>query len=272
MHRLQFLSFNQRVAILIGLLILGLIMLLQMAPIPQDPDYHFFADTRSFFDIPNFNDSISNVGFAVAGALGIFTVFGALRYRIFTMSADARPYAVFFIGIALIALGSAYYHLEPSNERLLWDRLPMSIAFMAFVAVVVSDRIQRRAGNGWLLILLVVLGMLSLLYWHFTEMQGHGDLRFYAFVQFYPIVLLPVVLWLFPDYHYTMGRYLGWVVAWYALSKIMEHFDREIFDLLSHTVSGHTLKHLAAAAGSLVVLRMLHRQRGVNTKKNGAPI
>ena len=56
MHRLQFLSFNQRVAILIGLLILGLIVLLQIAPIPQDPDYHFFADTRSFFGIPNFSE------------------------------------------------------------------------------------------------------------------------------------------------------------------------------------------------------------------------
>ena len=259
MHHLPSLSFNQRVAILVGLLMLGFIVLLQVAPIPQDPDYHFFADTRSFFGIPNFSDTMSNIGFAVAGILGILTVFGAQRYRIFCISADARPYAVFFIGIALIALGSAYYHLEPSNERLLWDRLPMSIAFMAFVSVVVSDRIQQTAGNGWLLILLVVLGMLSLLYWYYTEMQGHGDLRFYAFVQFYPILLLPVVLWLFPDYRYTMGRYLAWVIVWYALSKIMEHFDREIFDLMNHTVSGHTMKHLAAAAGSLVVLRMLTR-------------
>ena len=259
MHHLHSLSFSQRVAILAGLLIVGLIVLLQIAPIPQDPDYHLFADTRAFIGIPNFSDSMSNIGFAVAGILGMLTVLGAQRYRIFAIPADARPYAVFFIGIALIALGSVYYHLEPSNERLLWDRLPMSIAFMAFAAVVVSDRIQQTAGNGWLLILLVVLGMLSLLYWYFTEMRGHGDLRFYAFVQFYPIVLLPVVLWLFPDYRYTMGRYLGWVIVWFVLSKIMEHFDREIFNLTSHTVSGHTLKHLAAAAGSLVVLRMLTR-------------
>jgi hypothetical protein len=79
-------------------------------------------------------------------------------------------------------------------------------------------------------------------------------------VQFYPMLLLPFVLWLFPVYCYTTGRYIGWVIAWYALSKVMEHYDSEVFDLLGHTVSGHTLKHLAAAAGAFVVLRMLMSQ------------
>ena len=85
-----------------------------------------------------------------------------------------------------------------------------------------------------------------------------SDLCFYVFVQFYPIVLIPVVMWLFPDYGYTIGRYLGWDIVWCTLSKIMEYFDREIFDLMNHTVSGHTMKHLAAA-GSMVILRMLTR-------------
>jgi hypothetical protein len=137
----------------------------------------------------------------------------------------------------------------------------MSVAFMAFCSAVIADRIHNRLGNTWLLALLVILGMSSLVYWSVTESQGRGDLRFYAFVQFYPILMLPVVLWLFPGYRYTAGRFLGWVIAWYALSKVLEYYDKEVFDLFGRIVSGHTLKHLAAGAGALVVLRMLLRKR-----------
>lgn len=228
-----------------------------MDSIPQDPDYHQFADTRWFLGIPNFNDVASNIGFAIVGVIGIIIIFGRKNKNLFDQDQDAWQYRVFFIGVALVSLGSAYYHLVPSNDRLLWDRLPMSIAFMAFISAVISDRVHRKSGNTWLLALLVVLGMLSLLYWIITESQGHGDLRFYAFVQFYPILLLPFVLWLFPAYNYTAPRFLGWVIAWYALSKVLEYNDNEVFDLLGETVSGHTLKHLAAAVGALFVLRIL---------------
>jgi hypothetical protein len=246
---------------LIGLLVAGLLGLLFIDPIPQDPVYHLFADARSFFGIPNFNDVASNTGFAIVGVIGLFVIAGAKRRSIFIQRPDAWPYFVFFASVALVSIGSAYYHLAPSNVRLFWDRLPMSVAFMAFCAAIIADRIHNRAGNSWVLVLLVALGMLSLVYWQVTESQGHGDLRFYGFVQFYPVMLLPIVLWLFPVSRYTSGRYLGWVIAWYALSKVMEYYDNEVFDLLGHTVSGHTLKHLAAAAGAFVVLPMLLSQR-----------
>jgi len=264
------LSYWQRVAILIGLLLLGLAVLLFVDPIPQDPDYHRLADTRAFFGIPNFNDVMSNAGFALVGVLGLIAVAGASRHVLFVRLVDARPYLVFFAGVALVSLGSAWYHWAPSSERLLWDRLPMSIAFMAFAAAVIADRIHARAGNTWLLLVLITLGLSSLLYWHYTEQLGQGDLRFYAFVQFYPVILLPVVLWLFPEYRYIAGRYVAWVFAWYGLSKVLEHFDGQVFGMLGYTISGHTLKHLAAAASALVVLRMLsarlpsrHRPRSI---------
>jgi len=239
------------------LLVAGFAGLLALEPIPQDPAYHLFADTRTFFGIPNFNDVVSNAGFAVVGVLGIAMVSGGRGRAVFAAPSDARPYALFFIGVALVGLGSAYYHWAPSNERLLWDRLPMSIGFMAFCAAIVADRIDGKTGNGWMLVVLVAAGLASLIYWHWTESLGRGDLRFYAFVQFFPVVALPAVCWLFPRYRYTAGRYLVWVIAWYGLSKVLEHFDGEVFDLLGHTVSGHTLKHLAAAAATFVVLRML---------------
>jgi hypothetical protein len=251
------LSYWQRVAILIGLLVAGLAGLLFVAPFPQDLDYHNLADTRMFLGIPNFNDVVSNAGFALVGVLGLVAVAGVNRQLLFVKSVDARPYLIFFSGVALVSLGSAWYHWEPSNESLLWDRLPMSVAFMAFAAAIIADRIHARAGNTWLLVVLIILGLLSLLYWHYTEQQGRGDLRFYTFVQFYPVILLPVALWLFPDYRYVPGRYIAWVFAWYGLSKVLEYFDARVFEMLGYTISGHTLKHLAAAASAFVVLRML---------------
>ena len=248
---------RRRVLFLIGLLVVGLAGVSALDPIPQDLNYHLFADTRSFAGIPDFNNVVSNAGFAVVGILGIFTVAGRKRRIIFAQQADFRPYIIFFTGVALVSLGSAYYHWEPSNERLLWDRLPMSIGFMAFSAALVADRIDARAGNNWVLFMLIGTGVASLIYWNWTESLGHGDLRFYAFVQFFPMILLPFICWLFPRHRYTAGRYLVWVILWYGLSKALEYFDREVFDLLGHTVSGHTLKHLAAAVATFVVLRML---------------
>lgn len=253
-------SFWRRVALLIGLLAVGLSVLLTLEPISQAPDYHLFADSRPFWGIPNFNDVVSNAGFAVVGVVGIMTVFGRSR-GIFAHGSDARPFMVFFVGVALVSLGSAYYHWAPSNDRLLWDRLPMSVAFMAFCSAIVADRIDSKAGNGWLMLVLIGCGILSLLYWHWTESLGRGDLRFYGFVQFFPMVAVPTVCWLFPEYRYLAGRYIVWMIGWYGLSKLLEQFDHEVFDLLGHTVSGHTLKHLAATIATLVVLQMLLTRR-----------
>jgi hypothetical protein len=247
--------------VLIGLLVAGLLGLFIIDPIPQAPAYHLFADVRSIFGIQNFNNVASNAGFVIVGVIGLFVMLGAKRSSIFTQRTDAWPYLIFFAGVALVSVGSSYYHLEPSNERLFWDRLPMSVAFMAFCSAIIADRIHNKFGNTWLLALLVMLGILSLVYWNITESQGQGDLRFYGFVQFYPIFLLPVVLWLFPISRYTINRYIGWVIAWYALSKVLEYYDKVVFNLTGYLVSGHTLKHLAAAAGAFVVLRMLLSQQ-----------
>ncbi len=255
------LSFRQRIALLLGLSIAVIATAAIVGPVPQDPAYHLFADSRMLLGIPNFNDVVSNLGFALVGILGLLALAGPRRQTVFAEPVDARPYLVFFLGIALLSLGSAYYHLAPSNDRLFWDRLPMSVAFMAITAAVVADRIDAKAGNGWLMLLLIAAGIASLLYWDWTETLGRGDLRPYAMVQFYPMLALPLVVALFPNSRYTAGGYLVWVIFWYGLAKLLEHFDGQVFELLGHTVSGHTLKHLAAAVAPLVVLRMLLSKR-----------
>lgn len=249
-------SVVQRAAVLVGLLLVGLGTMVFVAPIPQDPGYHLFADTREMLGIPNFANVMSNAGFLVVSVLGAWTL---VRNRavLFRRTGDIRPYLVFFVAVGLVSLGSGYYHWSPSNASLLWDRLPMSIGFMALSSAVVADRVHARAGNGWLLVLLIALGLASLLYWHWTESIGRGDLRFYALVQFYPMLAIPIICLAYHEHIYTPGRYLGWIIAWYALSKALEFFDVSIFALTGDLLSGHSLKHLAAAVATYMVLRML---------------
>lgn len=256
------------VVLLLALLTLLGFSLALLAPIPQDPGYHRFADTRALFGIPNFSNVVSNLVFILVGAIGLSRVDRMRRHGGFVCVADARPYRLFFAALVLIGVGSAFYHWEPGNESLFWDRLPIAVALMALFSAVIADRINARAGNGWLLCLLVFVGCASLVYWIWSESQGHGDLRFYALVQFYPLLALPLILVLFRQHRYTTSSAIGLILLCYVLAKLCEHFDRQIYSLLEQSVSGHTLKHLVAASAALVVVRMLAAQD--NAGKEGA--
>lgn len=224
-----------------------------LAPaMPQPAAYHDLADTRVVLGVPNFFDVISNVAFLIAGAAG--GIVCARRTAAFERTAERWPYALFFAGLLLTAGGSAWYHLDPDNERLFWDRLPMAIAFMALVAAQIVDRIDRRSGLALLAPLLLV-GASSVVYWRMTERAGEGNVLPYAVLQGYAVVVLLLIVLLQPS-RYTRGRDMFWVFGWYVLAKLFELFDRVIFDI-TNLVSGHTLKHVAAGVAGLLVCRML---------------
>ena len=224
--------------------------------VPQPLSYHEFADDRRLFDIPNFLDVASNAAFLFAGVGGLIV---ALNPRTaFEYACERWPYAIFFIGIALTAFGSGYYHLAPDNERLFWDRLPMTIAFMSLISSQVVDRLNVRAGIALLLPLLLIGGA-SVVYWIATERGGSGNLVPYAVLQGYTVVVALVIASLHPS-RYTRGNDIFWAFAAYLSAKILEILDRPVL-ALGHLVSGHTLKHLAAAISAVVVLRMLMLRR-----------
>ena len=254
---MQNLTYQHRILILVAMFTVTLVGAAFVPPIPQDPGYHSFADARPFWGIPNFGDVASNAGFAVVSLFGLMSLTGTRRSAIFAEGPDAAPYLVFFVGVGLVSIGSSYYHLVPDTDRLFWDRLPMTIAFMALFAAIVADRIDRSAGIRWLLPILIAFGVASLLYWDWSEGQGRGDLRWYGLVQFYPMIALPVIFWLFPKARYTGGGQLVWVIIWYGIAKLLEHFDGDVLTLLGGAVSGHSLKHLAAAMATYYVLRMV---------------
>ena len=221
---------------------LGLMMLLD--PIRQDPAYHVFADVRSYCGVPNFMNAISNVAFLLAGGIGIFA---CLRRSV----AGAKlSWTVFFLGVAFVAGGSAYYHWAPDNRTLVWDRLPMTIAFMALFAALLAEHLGARFERA-LLARAVGAGIASVAWWAHSN-----DLRLYGWVQFAPLLAIPVILAAY-EAPYTHRRYLLYGLACYVLAKGAEFYDREIFALTAHAVSGHSLKHLLAALAPVYVYLML---------------
>jgi hypothetical protein len=98
---------------------------------------------------------------------------------------------VLFTGLFLTGFGSSYYHLNPNDGTLFWDRLPMPLCFAAILAAVVEERVDARAG-AMLLRPLLAIGIFSLLLWRWTD-----DLRLYALAQFFPFLALVLILHFF---------------------------------------------------------------------------
>jgi hypothetical protein len=252
------------ITILIVVTVLMAAAVSMLPRIPQPQSYHHFADARVLLGIPNFNDVISNLPFAVIGIWGMVCVLRSgpgQRSCQFVEPAERWPYLMVFGGLLLTAVGSSYYHLHPNNTTLVWDRLPMTVVFMALVAAVIAERINVRLGVS-LLPFLLLAGITSVLQWYFSEVRGAGDLRFYAFLQVYSALVLLIAL-LFPA-RYSRSSDFAIVVGFYALAKVLETSDKDIFRV-GHVVSGHTLKHLAAAMAGYWILRMIRLRQPIST-------
>ena len=251
---------NKKVGLcLVMLITLGAVIgLLNHGPIPQSLIYHNFADRSVMWGIPNFFDVLSNLPFVLVGLLGLYKT--SRKNRINIISENRFSYQVFFIGVALVGVGSGYYHLSPDNASLVWDRIPMTIAFMALCCVVIGEYASGRLG-AILLVPLVSIGVLSVLYWHWTAVAGRGDLRPYILVQFLPMLVIPVILVCFKSGYNRVSGYWLLLLA-YAIAKLFEHFDREVLGATLF-ISGHSLKHVAAAIGIYILLSSFGRRRSI---------
>lgn len=210
--------------------------LIAHGPVPQDPHYHLFADGRHLYGVSNFWNVATNAPFLLFGGWGLVVLY---RRRRATLPMRAA-YTTFFVGASAVAFGSAHYHLAPSDATLAWDRLPMTVAFMGFFAAIVGRHIRVSLGTRALLPLLLV-GLGSVLWWRIS-----GDLRAYLIVQFLPILLVPAILLLYPV-RSVATRCFWAVLGLYTLAKVLETYDVAVYRAVG--ISGHSLKHLAAALG-----------------------
>jgi hypothetical protein len=246
------------VFLLIGLGITGAAVLFVVPPIAQPLWYHDFADQRSLFGIANFWNVISNFPFLLVGSWGICYTVSTLASKSFRDDTERWMYLFFFLTVTLSGAGSAYYHLEPTNDRLLWDRLPIATMFMTLFAIIIGERVSRRAGI-LLFLPFIFLGAATVVYWHLTETWGRGDLRPYLLTQVYPVVAILIVLWFCPA-TYTNAEKLYSAIAWYAGAKVYEFLDKDVY-ALGQIVSGHTLKHIGAAVSCYMILSWVRQRR-----------
>ncbi len=245
------------------LILLALISLLILTgftiigPIEQNPAYHQFADQRTMIGLPNALNVLSNIAFLMAGLYGLLTLRHLSLNRAYRLLSQ-----IFFIGLILTSVGSAYYHLSPTNETLVWDRIPMTVSFATFCSFIIAAFIKESAGRKMLWLLLPV-SISSVLYWGYSERMGQGDLRFYLLVQFLPLMLTPLVLWLSPRQQ-VIKKSIWIILVLYTVAKVAEYYDGPLFLLLG--MSGHTVKHLISALTGIVFVTALsllaeHRHR-----------
>ncbi len=194
------------------------------APIPQNEAFHRFADARTIFGMPNFWNVISNLPFIIVGILGL------CRFR-------GTTDRVVFVGILFTGFGSAWYHLAPTDVSLVWDRLPMTVVFMSFLAAVIApDRLA-------LLVSFLAAGAGSVLWWAATN-----NLRPYGVIKFGPILLLAPLL-----VRSEHRKHLMVVIVLFGLAQVLELADPAM--MLRFALSGHTLKHLVATTATWEIYR-----------------
>lgn len=238
--------------------VLALALLAALAPpLAQPVHYHHFADQRAWLGIPCALDVLSNLPFAIFGALGLH-VLGRVP-----AVALARPQrqlaALFFAGLLLTALCSAWYHWQPDDAGLVVDRLGMTVAFAGLLGLGVASHLRARAGMG-LALAVLMLGGISVMVWALS-----GNLLPWALLQGAGLVLLLALAVLQPLPGALAVRW-GVIVGIYALAKGLELADHAVFELSGQLVAGHSLKHVLAAWAAWPVIQAL-RPLGQNARQ-----
>lgn len=227
------------------------ILFLGLGPIAQPADYHDLADKRPLLGFRHFWNVVSNLPFLVIGVMGLHLVW---RNR----GEAAAAWATLFAGTAMVALGSSWYHSDPNDVTLIWDRVPIGIAFMGFFTALLIEHLNgmgRRVARH-LLVPFVVFSAAAIWWWY-----ANGDLSLWVWVQAAPMLAVVLVFVLLPA-RFTHRRYLAYGLACYVAAKLFEVADMQVMQWTGGLMSGHAMKHLAAAAGVCCFYVML-RQRSV---------
>lgn len=231
-------------------LLLGALALAGPA-LQQSAHYHDFADQRAWGALPHAADVLSNLPFALWGAAGLWTLARALRLRAVDC-AQAGLAALFFAGLIVTAGVSSYYHWQPDDAGLAWDRGGMVLAFSGLLGLAALQAVSRRAGMA-LAAAVLALGLAAVQHWAVT-----GNLLPWALLQGGGMVFVGVAACLRPALP-APGLPIRWalVIALYALAKVLELADQPVFELTGQLVSGHSLKHVVAGFSAWPVLLAL---------------
>ena len=230
--------------VVFGLYVAVTVVFIALDEIPQDPSYHLFADDRTIWGITNFFDAVSNAAFLVPGVAGLWLC-------LMRPPASARwSWTTVFVGVCAVVAGSWYYHLAPSDGRLFWDRLPMTVGFTALFVALVEEYVAERTER-ILLIPAVVVGVAGLLYWVWS-----GDLRAYFWIQAISLGTLIAIVSIYRDSRREHSYLIAAALA-YGAAVVSEQADARLYEVLQHALGGHAIKHVLAAVGLYQLFRML---------------
>ena len=210
----------------------------------QPAHFHDFADQRAWFLVPHAMDVLSNLPFAAWGVAGLWVLARAVRLRAID-SVSAWLAALFFAGLMATAGVSAFYHWQPDDFGLVWDRAGMVLAFAGLLGLAAVQGVSPRAGIA-LAAAVLVLGLAAvqvwaasgnLLPWVVMQLGGMGLIVGWARLR--PVQPAP-------------GLNIRWmlVIAFYALAKVLELGDHQVFELTGQLISGHSLKHVVASCAA----------------------
>ncbi|KAG5045047.1 hypothetical protein JHK86_014453 [Glycine max] len=221
--------------------------------IPRSPKHHQFVDMRNLLGVANTLNVMTNFPFLVVGVLGLVL---ALEGGVFNISSQGEvwTWALFYAGIAGVAFGSAYYHLKPDDHRVLWDTLPMMVAFSSLLSSLVVERLGQRIG----LCCMFALNLAAFLCVVYERI--YNDIRFCMMFQLTLPLAIPVIAVLYRS-KYTHSRYWFISTGIYLLAKFEGATDRKLYHVNNYIISGHSLEHLCLALIPILLSVMLiHRE------------
>lgn len=216
------------------------------------PAHHDFADAHTWLGLPHAGDVLSNLAFALAGVAGLFVLARVPHGTLHPM--ERATSALFFAGLVLTAAGSAWYHWAPDDARLVVDRTGMAIAFAGAIGLATVGRVSGRAAASVALALLVA-GPVA------ARVALSGNVLPWAAVQFGGMGVLLALALAPRGRHATIDVRWGWMLAAYVVAKVLESHDEAVLLALHGWVSGHSLKHVAAAAAALPVIAAIDAAR-----------
>lgn len=215
----------------------------------QPASYHEFADTRTLLGVPNALDVLTNAAFAI---VAVALLDALRRVRAGLAPAQTAALAVLALGLIATALGSGVYHLRPNDLGLALDRVGMSLAFGGVIGVAAAERFPARIALG--LGILATIGGLS----GTAGALASGDIWVWSLVQGGGALFIAASLVLTPNASALGVRWWPVLLA-YAAAKALEGLDAPVLAVTGGLISGHSLKHLVAAAAILPIVLALRR-------------
>ena len=137
--------------------------LLAWGPVPIGISAHVYADTREWLGIPNAENVLSNLPFALIGAWGLWWQARA------PAGGTRLAWSCFSAAVLCTAFGSALYHWAPGNGALVFDRLPIAWACAALLCAFLAERVDARWAGVPALVVALLVASASVAWWWLGE-------------------------------------------------------------------------------------------------------